>query len=759
MKIFSKTFLGIIALVLYMLAILTMTYIENAIVLDMYGVLTIAVMIWKRPKTQVFKGVWYSIVASVIIMVTMVTLDIIGVFSHANFAYTFTIYLIISTTILVTGLFHFIVLSLKRWHKFQIIFDGIVIGVMVTSLGIEVFNKWWHLMSGDFYRLLTFSTQLIMTLVLLGMLMFLMFVVDIKRLRLRQILLLVGEFGIGLVNLITVMSLYTNSPIDSILDYVYITILGGFFLASVLKKSPVYGDRIQISTVRKVKVLLVYSMIPFTLGLAGVVGYDQIWWALVIVASYYFINLYLEKSIENEIALAKETMINEHLEAIVEDRTKALEEVNDQLVLQSRTDSLTGLNNRRYFLECVQAFINVGERFYVLLLDLDRFKIVNDVYGHGIGDEVIKVVAERLIKNICRTCVVGRIGGDEFAIIIEERNAEKIDKVCQALEHVIGERIIIDQYEFYVEASIGISQFPIDGQEAIELIKYADIAMHHVKNSGYTHKHLLYASHQVATVNEKNKLELALRQADYDREFRLFYQPQYDAVTKRLLGFEALIRWFHPEYGLISPVDFIPLAEETGLIVPISEWVFHEAMAQCYSWNQDLEIPVTVAINLSPMLVNTIGFYENLQIMIRENNIQDGWLDFELTETSMVGSATTLEDILSGISQLGVNIAIDDFGTGYASMSYIKRFNVDILKIAKELIENIESNKDDLLIVKAIIMMADGLGIRTIGEGVETAGQYEILRDLGCDIIQGYYLGRPMPADEAGSLIGDGGEI
>jgi diguanylate cyclase (GGDEF)-like protein len=452
---------------------------------------------------------------------------------------------------------------------------------------------------------------------------------------------------------------------------------------------------------------------------------------------------YVQKSLVSDILYTRERQYKKELEKLVAEKTQDLRESRDALKYKTISDALTGLYNREYFYESINNKIDSYGHFSIFYLDLDRFKVINDLHGHNMGDMVLKKVAKRLANNLSISTDIFRIGGDEFSVIIDETDSSYINFMAKEITDLINETVLIDDYAFSIGVSLGISRYPRDGETANELMKHADIAMYHAKHY-HPEQHVIFSSHMVEGLERRNKIELLLETADFDESFDLYYQPQFDTASGKLHGMEALIRWYHPQEGFISPGEFIPIAEEVSLIKPISDWVLEKAMRQIKQWNNTYSAEWVMGINISPISLNSVSFMPNLNALIKSIEIEPKFIDFEITEHSAMNTAPIVQEIFTTLSELGIQISIDDFGTGYSSLSYIKRFDVDTLKIAKELIDNITEDQDDHLIVKAIVMMADGLGLKTIAEGVETKEQLDLLKELGCNRIQGYYYGRPV---------------
>ena len=402
-------------------------------------------------------------------------------------------------------------------------------------------------------------------------------------------------------------------------------------------------------------------------------------------------------------------------------------------------------------MEILDQLIQEGESpFHLYYLDLDHFKAINDVHGHEMGDKVIRILAERFNEWKPEDIYVARVGGDEFGIIQKMKpneNQLKDETFCKAIIKLVSKRVEIGDYIFDVGCSIGISRFPIDGDSRDALVKYADLAMYQAKKISDRNKFVYYSKQHGEQVARNNRIEMLLKTIDYGQEMCMHYQPQFDLMTGELIGAEALIRWNNPEMGFIPPDVFIPISESTGSIIKLGKWIIETVFSQMKSWETQFNRPLKVGINLSPLQFDSSDFFPFIADKIKAYGIDAGLVEFEITENSAMNSGTIMEEIFTGLSGMGIQIAVDDFGTGYSSLSYIKRFDIDRLKIAKELIDHIEVNHDERLIIKAIILMAKGMGLLTIAEGVENEAQRNILRDMGCDAVQGYFYSKPLPVE------------
>lgn len=418
--------------------------------------------------------------------------------------------------------------------------------------------------------------------------------------------------------------------------------------------------------------------------------------------------------------------------------------VNKRLNRLVSIDSLTGLYNRKYFLDKIQALIYEGNHEFTLLyMDLNRFKTINDVNGHNVGDEVLKVVGHRMNEFQSEHRMFARLGGDEFGAIILNAEENYIRELAEKIELSIGNKIDVNHVVFSVGTSIGAVRYPKDGADLYSLYKYADIAMYTAKKSSKTN-FVIHSGDLSEALGHRNEIELALKNMDIEKDFELFYQPQIDCLTGQMTGIEALLRWNCEGKGYISPAEFIPLAEEIGIINSITKWVFDEGIQQINKWNNRYDRNLILSLNVSPINIHNAAFISDLKMAIKKYGCDPTWIGVEITEMTAMTSPIYMKNLLNRLSAIGLKIAIDDFGTGYSSLSYIKKFDIDELKIAKELIDNIEMEHDDLIIVNSIIMMAKALGVKTVAEGVETNGQLKLLRNAGCTSIQGYIYGKPM---------------
>jgi diguanylate cyclase (GGDEF)-like protein len=435
---------------------------------------------------------------------------------------------------------------------------------------------------------------------------------------------------------------------------------------------------------------------------------------------------------------------------LLEDEREAAIVATGQVEHLAYHDALTGLPNRMMFVDrliiATARAARHSEKFAVLFLDLDRFKEINDSLGHSVGDALLRQVAERLRAIVRAEDTVARFGGDEFTLLISRfANAEDTARVAQKVIESIRQPFQIHGSELYVTTSIGISIFPGDGTDAETLIKNADSAMYRAKEHGRDN-YQLYAPAMNARALERLALENMLRKAVTQNELVLFYQPLIDATGTRAVGVEALIRWRHPELGLLLPGEFIQVAESSGIIIEIGEWVLKTACRQAADWRSRLGYDLTMAVNLSARQLHQPELVDLIRTTLEETGLPAAALEIEITETNAMQNADVTLRLLQGLKALGVRISMDDFGTGYSSLSYLKRFPIDTLKLDRSFVQDITSAPGEGEIARAVIAMAHSMNLTVVAEGVETAGQLEFLRAHSCDRIQGFFFSRPLPS-------------
>jgi diguanylate cyclase (GGDEF)-like protein len=440
--------------------------------------------------------------------------------------------------------------------------------------------------------------------------------------------------------------------------------------------------------------------------------------------------------------------------------TEQIQMAKDQLDHLAHFDVLTGLPNRVLLQDRLNHAIELARRqsrqLAVMFVDLDQFKNVNDSLGHAVGDRLLQSVAQCMIDCVRQSDTISRQGGDEFVLLLSTIESAVDAAFCaQKLLTALTLPHHIDRHDLQISASIGISIYPDDGHDTETLTQNADTAMYHAKENG-RNNYQFFEPNMNALAVRRQSIEVSLRHALERREFVLYYQPKINLQTGTIVGVEALIRWQHPKQGLLPPAEFVSIAEDCGLILPIGRWVLREACLQAQTWLQAGLPKITVAVNTSSLEFRALDFLDNVCATLKETCVEPGCLELELTESVLMRDVKSVVSVLNALADLGVKLAIDDFGTGYSSLSYLRQFPIDHLKIDQSFVNQMTSNPDDASIVIAVISLGNSLKKRVIAEGVETAEQYAFLKGQYCDEGQGYYFGRPMTAEALATLLQTG---
>jgi len=476
-----------------------------------------------------------------------------------------------------------------------------------------------------------------------------------------------------------------------------------------------------------------------------------------------FLLLFIITAAVHEINTNRFYRINKQFQEVIktnEEITSLYEEIESSEIKIKHLayhDHLTGLPNRLFLSEQLNHAISLASRMEKMIatmfLDLDDFKMINDTMGHDVGDQLLVEVSKRLVKTLRRCDTVARIGGDEFIMLIE--NVENIDFI-----NIISEKIIkcfnkpfrLNNQECFVTTSLGVAIYPVDGENAEALIKNADISMYKAKGNG-KNKYVLCTPVMKTTVIETMKMTNFLHRALNRNELELYYQPQVSCTSNEIVGLEALIRWNHPERGMILPGEFIPIAEQTGLIIPIGDWVLRTACKQNKIWQDEGFPPIRIGVNLSAKQFQNDNLAGDVERILTETGLDCKYLELEITESAAMKGKLYIIETLKKFRKLGIHIAIDDFGTEYSSLNYLKQLPADRIKIPMTFIKGIDVNTEDSAITKAIIILAKNMGLGVIAEGVETKKQLDFLNQIMCDEIQGFYYFKPMPVSEIEKLL------
>lgn len=435
----------------------------------------------------------------------------------------------------------------------------------------------------------------------------------------------------------------------------------------------------------------------------------------------------------------------------------ARRKAEEKIVHMAYHDALTNLPNRLLFHDRMLHAFNrareTGTQAAVIFFDLDRFKIINDTLGHHVGDQLLRDVAQKIKSYMRENDIVARYSGDEFMILMHDiTHIDQVTQFAKGIPKVLREPFVYEEQELFVTASIGITMFPDDGTDPDTLIKNADIAMYRAKEKGGNTFQLYHPEMNKRSMHWLN-LEIHLRKAVEKEEFSVYYQPLVDLGTGKIFGMESLVRWNHPDWGMVSPGEFIPLAEETGLIIPLGNWVLKQACKQTYQWSLMGFPRLCVSVNISMNQFHQPNFVQLIQDTLKETKLHPSQLCLEITESVAMKNVSYIMDTMEKLKQLGVQISIDDFGTGYSSLSYLKKFRVHTLKIDQSFIRDITVDEDSAAIVTALIAMSRKLKIKSLAEGVETLEQLRFLKEQGCDEIQGYIFSTPLAPEQFEELV------
>ncbi len=665
-------------------------------------------------------------------------------------------YLLPNIFIMAAAILYFVE-NQKRWNQFQLVVDVSSAVMFITILVWTILLKSVTLSDWSIHENIVNILYILTNVITLSILITLLLSAR------RDMISTTMKWVIaGVVTYITIDFIYVYAywikayDSNTFIDTIYLISLLMFGFASYYDNygnSPIILPELdeEISSKGRPIKLFYFLIFPFAFALTGFIDWILFFFLVFVLLLYQYVSVQIRLFVKNEALLKKEHEYNVELEKQIEIRTSQLKRANLRLTELSIMDTLVSLPNRRHFMDNLNFKINELEQPITLFyMDLNNFKSINDLHGHEMGDKILGIFSDRLFGLKNEHQEIARLGGDEFALIDAnpDQTFESMKQTAESLLALTDDKLYIGDYMFDIGISIGISQYPSDATIPSQLIKLADLAMIQAKKTIGTSNYVFYTDRDMEQLARKARIELLLDQIDYDEEFKLVFQPQVDAFTGEVVGVEALLRWHSAELGFVPPLEFIKIAEEKNHIVQIGKWVIENAVKQIGSWNKNYHTSLRMGINISALQFDTVDFMSYLSDIIRIYEVHASWIDLEITETSTLNTGPSMEEIFKRLSDYGVQISIDDFGTGYSSLFYIKRFNIDQLKIAKELIDQLVESEQQRLIVKTIILMAKGLKIKTIAEGVENKAQADVLCELGCDRIQGYFYSKPLsPTD------------
>lgn len=568
-----------------------------------------------------------------------------------------------------------------------------------------------------------------------------------KTLYLLIVGLLVQILADTLFSYLTVKNLYT---VGSISEPLWILSLFFLALAGIYHETPSQVKQKNDSQIEN-RFFVRHSLPYVGVVLLSLYVISQIYHtAPVVVGLFLTILLVVLRQLftllENDKLVSELNDLNEQLEVKVKERTDRLVETINQMEYLAYHDVVTGLPNRRFIEKRLSRAISnhhvrSKKKIAFLLLDLDRFKHINDSLGHSYGDLLLKEVGDRLTSSLKPSELVCRIGGDEYGILLENKNEIQIEKIAENILTVLRKTYDIRGEELYVTPSIGVSIFPEHGNSFESLLMKADTAMYKVKEAGKNHYKIYHAE---MDIEPQVTMENALRKGIERNELELYYQPQVSLENNNIVGVEALLRWIRPDQGMVPPCEFIPLAEETGLILPLGEWVLKEACLQSVKWGEQGILPIRIAVNISAIQFQQNNFIEKVTETLFETKANPENIELEITESVAMGSIEETLSKLQSLKEMGFHIAMDDFGTGYSSLQYLNQYPIDHLKIDRSFISSLHTSEKNVAIVKLIVLMAKGLNYKVIAEGVEDDSQKLFLRSIECDEYQGYLFSPPL---------------
>ena len=644
----------------------------------------------------------------------------------------------------------------RRWTSFQFLVDMCAISISVCGfIYFTVFYaQFMSLFKFDLQSVIYFIT-LVIDMLILSFVFSLYFSMSRKNAPFFVNLVFIGLVSYASLDIFYTYALFRGIYVpNGVVDIGFLFCLFIFAVAA-LSSHLKSGKSVRIhSETYSSKDLIIRTLIlvgiPLAANLFRPLAVAELLFFCAIIVLHQAISQIIRRLLIKDSELEDNSRKAEYLEATVDERTRELRVMNQTLENLIKRDAITGQYNRKYFLELIDEWIETtgsGEKIWLMIIDFDRFKSINDTYGHDVGDSVLRYLGKRLETISNERTIFARLGGDEFGIACVRGENDPIHPLIHTIGDLCNIPIVIGNFTIHIGLSIGVSSWPEDARTRSDLMRHADIAMYVAKTEHHGGVSF-FDSALIAGIDRSNRIDLTLLRASLTTEFYLVYQPQFSVDGVRLVGMEALVRWNSSELGFVAPDEFIPIAEENGIITPLSDWIMLTALRQIAEWNTRYSLNLLMGINVSPRQLDDVNFLNKLEAGIDECKVLPEWINIEITERSAMKGEAFLVGIFNRLASLNISSSIDDFGTGYSSLSYLKEFDIEYLKIAKELIDGIATNENSAQIVHAIIMIATALKLKTIAEGVESENQVRMLSALGCDEIQGYYYGKPVLPDE-----------
>ena len=674
--------------------------------------------------------------------------DIIDQLSVSMYENTSYVYLI--------GILSFIWVEYKNESKISLTVNAFLYSVGVYVITTSVFGAFLH--RNFNIKLLQLKNVINIFVAMLIVVLMLMIVVEkgVEKQTLTSICILVSLAIYGLLDIrytyIDAAGIEADSTVVDTLFLVSIVLMG-FAFANKYSESGIFKEKTD-NTQKDGSLGIVISTVMFVFGLllfvAGAMRESNFLILFISTIAYFLVIKVVQVNDLNKKLIAYQKREKEELQNKVAIQQKELSNVNAKLEDATTRDMLTGLHNRSYWKTYSKEAKNYKNgRIILYSLDVNYFKVINDTYGHTAGDQVLMQIAERLKNLQDENIEIFRFGGDQFLVAYCDKGTNcDVEALADSLIATFEEPIETGSGNIQIDVSIGIAIYPENTNSLEKLLNYAESAKNTIKHNGKESAYAFFNADNMPKIQRKLTLEQKLHQADFDKDFFMYYQPQVDAKTGKLIGMEALVRWVDRDLGFISPAEFIPIAEEVGVMSSLGQWISLQSLKQINTWNEEYGKNLTVGINVSPIQMQEDSFVDRFVNSMKLAKVHPEWVDIEITEGIALNGNEKNNRTIERLKEAGVSFSVDDFGTGYAAFSNMLNFSFDRIKIAKELIDDLASNNHAKVIVGAIISMAKGMELTTIAEGVETKEQLDILVELGCQQIQGYYFGRPIPAEE-----------
>ncbi len=662
---------------------------------------------------------------------------------------------IITNICFVMAIILFVIASIKNMHPVQMVLDLTVVSFLTIGVLLILFFR-IKVFGQVIFNAFDVLQFLYLALDCIGIttLIFLFISARSEKVQIYNLVVFVGIIVFFIADTLFIKGTISNNYSHlKLIDWLYMLSLTIVTLAVKIyykrhKNAQESKTAVLYLNEGRVKYAWLIFIVPVFIYFAG--GHhmtDLVVFAAVVI-SYLILSLYIQKDIANEKQLLSKTAYNEVLEKQLRQRNIELENANKSLKYLIQHDSLTGLLSRQRFFELADKQINKcrnGKILYLITMDIEKFGVINELYGFTIGDKVLRRISDNIREIFQGNSHIARTDSNEFCVLCYDTKFEEINKKLKKIYLVLQNSIKVSSFQLSVSVRVGIAEYPKNAINRIDLIKCAKTSLSQAKKLN-SNSYYLYNDEIHKKILRNVEIELALRKADINSEFSLHYQPIFDISGMKIIGIEALVRWNSPQIGQVGPVEFISIAEETGIILNLGAWIMETAMRHIKELNEKYDCALFMGINISPIQLKNTNFVDKVRELIFENGVMPNWINFEITENLKITEQD--EKTLTQLTSMGISLSIDDFGTGYSSYNYLNKFSFDYIKINKHLIDNITFKQNDAQIVKSIITMAKIMNIKVLAEGVETTQQMDLLYSMGCDYIQGFIYAKPVPFEQ-----------